>query len=117
MGILASASCAGEPPVAPSAAISATNGGAASDQDVAPAIQPASVSMSDVSDARIVFAELQEQVRIATAKLHEDALGRKREMGGLGALVEATDAQMKLLSAKVQRLDERLRQLRQDAFP
>lgn len=75
----------------------------------------ARVRMSDLNQARMVFAEVQEQVRIATAKLDATTLERKQEMGRIRALMAATDGQIGLASANVQRLQERERQLLQDA--
>lgn len=74
------------------------------------------VNLDELSDVRIVFTELQEQIRIASAKLDDEAMVRKYEMGRLTALAAATDAQLKLVSAQVQRLETRLQDLRQDAF-
>ena len=77
-------------------------------------VQHQRVNMSDLSDTRILFGQLEEQVRIASAKLDSDTLGRKRKMGELSALLTATDQQINVLSAEIQRMEERQRQIQQD---
>jgi chromosome segregation ATPase len=77
-------------------------------------VQHRHVSLSDLNDTRILFGQLEEQVRIASAKLDGDTLGRKRKMGALSALLTATDHQINVLSAEIQRMEDRQRQIRQD---
>lgn len=88
--------------------------------DEVPAIpvdQPASiepVAAHELNDARILFARLEEQVRIASAKLTPQALERKKTVGRYRSLLSATDARIAVVTAEIQMRDERQRQLREN---
>lgn len=81
------------------------------DAATAPSLPPRQLKMSELQEARLIFSELDEQVRIAAAKLDRDALRRKRELGRAKALLEAVDQQKTMVAADLQRRRERHLQL------
>jgi hypothetical protein len=71
-------------------------------------------SVAELNEAQMVFEELDEQVRISTAKLDPASLARKREIGRVRTVLAEADQQIQLLAAKIQRLQLRRDQLDQD---
>jgi len=74
------------------------------------------LTRQDLNQALAVFDELDEQIRIAAAKLDPASLCRKEEIGKLRTMLEAIDEQIQLESTAVGRREERFRHLRQDLF-
>lgn len=97
-----------------------TASGEDSRQDRAPAIELESVSRdgppsaAELNEARMLFDELDEQVRISSAKLEDDALARKRAIGRKRTLLAEADLQIQSLAAQIQRMQERREQLDRD---
>lgn len=74
------------------------------------------VTAEELTDARLVFDELQVRLGIASAKLDSQTVARKREMGRVRALLSVADQHILIQSAAVQRLREREQQVRQDVL-
>ena len=79
-------------------------------------VEERALRSAELNQARIVIIELQQQIHVATAKLDEETLTRKREIGETRALLNATEAETALRTARIQRLEERRRQLLQDVL-
>lgn len=71
-------------------------------------------SVADLNEVWMIFEELDEQVRIASAKLDPAALQRKRDIGRVRTMLAETDQQIYLMAARLQRMQERREQLEMD---
>lgn len=72
------------------------------------------VAANDLNDARILFGRLEEQVRIASAKLTPASMDRKKQVGTFRSLLSAADSRIAVVTAQIQMQEERQRQLREN---
>ena len=108
--LLAGNRCGGQPVAPPQPAEVAT--GDAIELDTPSAAGPPTAA--ELNEVRMIFEDLDEQLRIGTAKLGDEALERKRDIGRLRVILTESDQQIRLLAAKILRLQERHEQLQQD---
>jgi hypothetical protein len=77
---------------------------------------PQRITSADLEDTLVLIGELDERMRLAELKLDRDSLDRKHEIGRLRGLLSAVDQQIRVLSASIQRKEEKLKQFRQEVF-